>query len=66
MVDGAKAGSGVTSRKIASLIASVNAQLRMNREEGLRRGLEHAGYCQRSVELAIEKNREWINNGEGK
>lgn len=35
------------------------------RERAFRRGLEHAGYLPRSVELAVEDERDWIEKEVG-
>ena len=34
------------------------------REQGYRRALEHAGYTPGSVEIAVKRNRDWIDRGE--
>lgn len=36
-----------------------------HRELGFRRALKHAGYQPRSIDLAVEKHRDWIR-GEGR
>jgi hypothetical protein len=35
------------------------------REQGYRRALEHAGYTPGSVEIAVKRDRDWIDRGEG-
>ena len=36
------------------------------REQAYRRALEHAGYMPGSVEIAVERDREWIKKGRDK
>jgi hypothetical protein len=33
------------------------------REAGYRRALKHAGYLPQSIDLAVDKDREWIEKG---
>lgn len=36
------------------------------REDGYRRALEHAGYLERSIDLAVKRDRFWIKHGRTK
>lgn len=40
----------------------LEAVLTTHRIAAFAQGLRHAGYCEQSVLLAIEKNREWIQS----
>ena len=42
----------------------VRQNLRLHRIAAYRHALKHAGYCERSIELAVERNREWIDSGD--
>lgn len=51
------------SRTVKDLIDSVRHQLRVERERGYRRGLKHAGMMPQSIELAVDKDQQWITTG---
>lgn len=53
----------MNSRPLDRLLRSVRQEMARSREQGLRRGLKHAGYLPRSVDLAVEKHRDWIERG---
>lgn len=52
------------SDRLRALQEAIYRDLRRAREDGYRRALKHAGYLPRSIDLAVEKDREWIERGE--
>lgn len=54
----------MTSRTLKRLIDSVRVQLRVERERAYRRALIRAGFMPGSVELAVNRDREWIDTGQ--
>ena len=52
----------IRRRKRPKLNAALMA--RAHRELAYRRALEHAGYLPQSIEIAVAKDRQWLN-GEG-
>ena len=42
----------------------VRGNLRIHREMAYRHALKYAGYCEKSIDLAVERNRDWIRSGD--
>lgn len=50
----------MTGAQIDRLWRSVRYREARERERAFRRALKHAGYLPRSIDLAVEKHRDWI------
>ena len=46
-----------------SLLREVRWELKRARYEAFRQALRHAGYLPHSIEIAVQKNRKWIETG---
>lgn len=51
---------------VESLRESVYQALAESREQAYRHALKHAGYLPKSIDLAVEANRKWIDSGKDK
>lgn len=51
--------------EVGDLVDSVRDELRRERHRAFRRALRHAGYLPGSVELAVARDREWLDTGAG-
>ena len=51
------------ARPTEELRAAVRIELRLAREDAYRRALAHAGYLPQSIDLAVRKDRDWIDTG---
>ena len=52
------------SEEFRRLVQSVEKQLRVERGNAFRHALKHAGYMPQSIELAVERNRKYLETGE--
>jgi len=50
--------------RLSRLKAAVQDDLRSNREKAYRRALKQAGYLPQSVDIMVERDRDWIDRGE--
>ena len=49
--------------EVGDLVDSVRDELRRERYRAFRRALRHAGYTPGSVQLAVARDREWLESG---
>ena len=50
--------------RLSRLKEAVYEDLRSNREKAYRRALKQAGYLPQSVDIMVERDRDWIDRGE--
>ena len=49
--------------RLSRLKGAVMVDIRRNRELAYRRALIRAGYMRESVDIMVERDRDWIDNG---
>ncbi len=52
------------SEEFKRLVQSVDKQLRVERAIAYRHALKYAGYMPQSIELAVERNSEYLETGD--
>jgi hypothetical protein len=52
------------SEQYRRLVQSVEKQLRIERADAYRHALKYAGYMPQSIELAVQRNRKYLETGE--